>query len=241
MTITALSDPLMDPRVHADAPATFLTSVRLRLVRAVDSRPPARSWAGTVLSPTPLQPSLPTLETGLDRQSEQGPQPEQDSQSDQGPWPDPARGAPLLVGHTWTATPSPELPDAAAWSGQLARVLVETLHGQRPVGQLTRWVDEWVLASVIVLLRGRAARTRRSATGATLGPGALRHEPSRRPPVLQSVRVQCPSPEVLEVSVHVRVGHRSEAVAFRLEGWCDRWLCTALEIGPRHGRGVEDA
>lgn len=233
MTITALSDPPLDPRVHADTPTT--PSVRLRVVRAVDSRPPARSWAGTVLNPTPLQPSLPTLETGPDRQSQQGPQPEQDS------WPDPARGAPLLVSHAWTATPSPDLPDAAAWSGQLARVLVETLHGQRPVGQLTRWVDEWVLASVIVLLRGRAARTRRSATGPTPGPEALRHEPSRRPPVLQSVRVQCPSPEVLEVSVHVRVGHRSEAVAFRLEGWCDRWLCTALEIGPRHGRGVEDA
>jgi hypothetical protein len=50
---------------------------------------------------------------------------------------------------------------------------------------------------------------------------------------LRSVRVQHPSREVAEVAVHVVIGKRSAAMAFRLEALGDRWLCTALEIGAR--------
>lgn len=203
------------PEDHDPAPAP----ARLRVLRVVDSRPPAQSWDGQVLRTPPVQPSLLTPEV------------------ESGPMVRPDQSIALRPEHAWTATPAAHLPDAATWSRQMARLLVETIHGQRSVGQLTRWVDERVLASVIVLLRTRAARLLRSVPGS----GPSRSTVARRPPVLQSVRVQCPSPEVLEVSVHVRVGYRSEAIAFRLEGWYDRWLCTALEIGPRHSRGVEES
>lgn len=220
-TLLTPSDRSPDPGL-ADASDPGLPPVRLRLLRAVDSRPPARSWAGLPLSAPSLQPSLLT--------------PEVEPMPTTPPTTHPDRSAPLLVGLAWSATPATHLPDAVGWSGQMARLLVETLHGQRPVGQLTRWVDERVLASVTVLLRGRAARIQRAVPHGA--PSRL--DAARRPPVLQSIRVQCPSPEVLEVSVHLRVGHRSEAIAFRLEGWYDRWLCTVLEIGPRHSRGVEE-
>lgn len=220
MDLSALLVPGAHPGPITDPPVT------LRLLPAPDSRPPARSWAGRAPDRSPLQPTLltPDLPVG----------------------PDPRRGrvAPVLVDEVWTATPAAHLPDAASWSGQMARLLVETLHGQRPVGQLTRWVDERVLASVTVLLRARASQLPRSGSvplPARAGVRPGRGGTGRRPPALQSVRVQCPAPEVLEVSVHVRRGHRSEALAFRLEGWYDRWLCTALEIGPRHSRGVEDS
>jgi hypothetical protein len=49
---------------------------------------------------------------------------------------------------------------------------------------------------------------------------------------LRSLRVQHPGPEVAEVSAHVSIGKRSAAMAFRLEALGDRWLCTALELGP---------
>jgi hypothetical protein len=52
---------------------------------------------------------------------------------------------------------------------------------------------------------------------------------------LRSVRVQHPGPDVAEVSAHVAIGKRSAAMAFRLEALGDRWLCTALELGPTAG------
>jgi len=36
----------------------------------------------------------------------------------------------------------------------------------------------------------------------------------------------------VEVAAHVQVDGRSSALAFRLQGWGDRWLCTALDLGP---------
>jgi hypothetical protein len=114
------------------------------------------------------------------------------------------------------AEPASGRPDAVAWSRSLARALFEALQGRRPLGQLTRWVDERVLAVV--------AWERRQRTQSNGRPG--------RPAVLISVRVQHPHADAAEVSAHVQVGHRSVALAFRLEAWYDRWMCTALELGP---------
>ncbi len=192
--------------------ATTLTSAsaaRPYLQPVIDGRPPARTWprpasrAGTPAL-SEHQPTLPD-------------QPDGDS-------PGGAHRRPVVLRNRWSAPPAPHLPDPAAWSASLASALLETLHGHRPVTQLSRWVDERVLGSITMHLRRR--RSRPSDTGSGRG---------WRPPVLHSVRVQCPHPEAVEVTAHLLLGRRSVAIAFRLEAWCDRWLCTALEMGPGAG------
>jgi hypothetical protein len=106
------------------------------------------------------------------------------------------------------------LPDARAWSVALAVTLLEVLAGRRPAGQLSRWLDEPVLAA----LAGRLPRRR---------PGSAAPAPT-----LRSVRVQHPAAGVAEVTVHARLGERPIPVALRLEARPERWLCTALELGP---------
>ena len=124
---------------------------------------------------------------------------------------------PAIVNRSrWCARPDPRLPDARTWSSSLAMALVEALHAQRPIAQLNRWVDEEVLSAIFL-----AARRGRGPVGRLTVP-----------PVLRSVRLQHPHPEVTEVCAHVSVQGRSMAVAFRLEALGERWLCTALELGP---------
>ncbi len=172
-------------------------------VRAVnDGRPACHTWARS----SPACGDQPTLAFDLEAGTALGP-PKLTAQQVH------------AVRPPWSARPSALLPDAQTWSASLAQALVETLQGRRPVGQLSRWVDERVLATLKVALRHRQARV-----------GVAR---SARPATLRSVHIQFPQPEAVEVSAHVRIGQRSVALAFRLEAWNDRWLCTALELGPR--------
>jgi hypothetical protein len=120
---------------------------------------------------------------------------------------------------SWMAAPSAELPDPRAWSISLARVLIETLQDLRPIGHLNRWVDEKVLAAITIQRRQRNA-------------GQSRSRPTR-PATLHSVHLQFPTPLAVEVAAHFRLGRRSIALAFRLEEFYGRWLCTAVELGPR--------
>jgi Family of unknown function (DUF6459) len=122
-----------------------------------------------------------------------------------------------IVKARWAAKQRPGLPDAREWSTTLALALTQSLLGQRSAAQLNRWVVEEVLAAISI-------RQRRSLSlhGRTAVPTALR-----------SVHVQHPDPEVAEVSAHVAIGKRSAAMAFRLEAFGDRWLCTALELCTR--------
>lgn len=124
-----------------------------------------------------------------------------------------------VVRSRWCARPDPRLPDPRNWSVSLAQALVEALHALRPIAQLNRWVADDVLAGIYLQQRRRRAETGRATS----------------PPVLRSVRLQHPHPEVAEVSAHVRLQGGSVALAFRLEASGERWLCTALEIGPRGG------
>jgi hypothetical protein len=105
------------------------------------------------------------------------------------------------------------LLDAEQWSAALALAVFETLHGRRPVGQLTRWVDDRVQSAI--------AFHRRRVGTVTSG----------RPAVLLSVRVQHPRPDAAEVCAHLALAGRSYALALRLDIWADRWLCTALSFG----------
>jgi hypothetical protein len=127
-----------------------------------------------------------------------------------------------VVKARWAARQRPGLPDARAWSATLALAVIQTLLGQRPVAQLNRWMVEEVLAAINICQRRSL-----SLHGRTAVPTALR-----------SVHVQHPDPDVAEVSVHVAIGKRSAAIAFRLEALGDRWLCTALELGSAPSRPV---
>jgi hypothetical protein len=114
-------------------------------------------------------------------------------------------------------TPTAELPDPSTWAGQLARAVTEVLAGDRPLPQLMRWTDETVFADL----------SRRTSALAQAGAG--RRGPRNRVGV-RSVHVCEPRDGVIEAAVHVRQGHRSRALALRLEGLDGRWRCTALQI-----------
>lgn len=169
-----------------------------------DSRPPGRVWAQSAQPAHHNQPSLAFEAAG----------------SASGKAPNPSGHRVFVVASPWWQAQPSTLPDARTWSASLALALAETLQGQRPVGQLTRWVDDQVLATVTVSLRQRRPPGR--ATAAPVQPVRLR-----------SVHLQHPQPKAVETSAHVQIGDRSTAFAFRLEAWYDRWLCTALELGPR--------
>lgn len=124
--------------------------------------------------------------------------------------------------------PTPELlvadspeggDDVHLWSATFAQAVVEVLGGDRPLPQLVRWTTSRVYAEL-----GRRVRI----LSRTVVP-TQRHRAIR--PQVRSVRVCRPTAEVAEVSVHVRHGQRSRALAARLELVEGRWQCTALELG----------
>ena len=110
-----------------------------------------------------------------------------------------------------------------AWSRRYAQAVVEIVNGDRPASQLVRWTaprvhDELVRRAQIVARAG--------VHQAGLGRG---RQPVVRPAV-QTVRTCFLGKGVAEVSVHVRHGARSRALAARFEHVENRWLCTALEF-----------
>ena len=117
----------------------------------------------------------------------------------------------------WTASPRADLPDAVEWSATLAVAIMQALLMQRPATQLNRWLEEDVLTAIGIHQRRRRAAGPRPAV----------------PVSVQSIRVQHPAAEVAEVAAQLSVGRRPTIMAFRLDALGDRWLCTALELGPR--------
>ena len=107
------------------------------------------------------------------------------------------------------------------WSRRYAQAAVEIVGGDRPVSQLLRWSSRDVYADLHrrALLVARAGRHL---------PGQGRVQPVR--PQVQNVRSCFLSRQVVEVSVHVRYGHRSRALATRFELRSGRWQCTALDF-----------
>ena len=112
----------------------------------------------------------------------------------------------------------PGLPAPAPWVARLAPAILEVVAGERPAGQLQRWVTAEI----------RETLARRGAA-------ALRHPAGKgRPPQcrrVRSVRVTEPAPGVIEASAVVIGGVRARAVALRLEAVRGRWLATAVELG----------
>jgi hypothetical protein len=109
--------------------------------------------------------------------------------------------------------------DVQAWAARFAQAVVEVLGGDRPLPQLVRWTTKRVYNDL-----GRRVRI----LGRT-APVEQRLRTVR--PQVRSVHVFQPSPDIAEVSVHVRHGQRSRALAARLELGGGRWQCTALQLG----------
>jgi len=172
-----------------------------------ESRPPGLTWSA------PTRPSAPRAQPQLELDEPVPPEP------------GPEETVAVVVRSRWCAQARPDLPDVRRWSAALTLALLETLHALRPVHQLNRWLDDDVMDALALHVRRRRA----TAPAATGRPPA--------PPVIRSVRIQHPDPEVAEVSVHLGTARRSAALAFRLEASGQRWLCTALELGPRATSG----
>jgi hypothetical protein len=132
----------------------------------------------------------------------------------------------LDYGTAVRATRAPELcllpgnrTELEAFAHRFARAVVEVVGGDRGPHQLLRWTTESVYAEL----------THRHAVLTRTTPGDRRVRRLRSQ--VRSVHVFCPSPEAAEISVHVRQGQRSRAIAARIELREGRWCCTALEFG----------
>jgi hypothetical protein len=124
------------------------------------------------------------------------------------------------------STTTPELrvlpgarAELEAFAHRFANAVVEVVGGDRGPNQLLRWTTEPVYAEL----------QRRCALLARTTPGDRRVRRVRSQ--VRSVHVFCPSPEAAEISVHVRHGERSRAIAARIELREGRWCCTVLEFG----------
>lgn len=105
------------------------------------------------------------------------------------------------------------------WAARFAQAVVEVVSGDRPLSQLLRWTNARVYRDL----------ERRVRIVARTSPAPQRRRTIR--PQVRSVHVCQPAPDCAEVSVHVRYGQRSRAIAARLECVEGRWSCTALQLG----------
>ena len=135
--------------------------------------------------------------------------------------------------HRWPATPALRLvPDggstAAGGTGrihrptdprplvaQLAQAISEVLVRARQAGQL----DGLLTADTV-----RALQRAVDVTPAPAGVGMPR-------PRIHSLRIASPRAGAVEACAVIDLGHRSRALAFRLDDLGHRWTCTALRIG----------
>jgi hypothetical protein len=143
---------------------------------------------------------------------------------------DPAQGALFEVvprrvpEQTTAATTAPvtDCPELHAWATRFSQAVVEVVAGNRPPSQLVRWTSRTVYRDLERRTR-LAQRAATTATGTPVRRSALR-------PQVRSVHVCQVAPDAAEASVHVRHGHRSRAIALRLESTGTRWTCTAIEF-----------
>ena len=128
--------------------------------------------------------------------------------------------------------PAPDLPsrpglrvvtgeerELDAFSARFAQAVVEVIGGDRGVHQLMRWTTEWVYADL--MHRSHALQR------ATPGDQRLR----RVRATVRSVHLFRPHEDAAELSIHVRHGQRSRAIAARIERIEGRWRCSVLDFG----------
>ncbi|MBO0844102.1 MAG: hypothetical protein J2P22_01645 [Nocardioides sp.] len=106
-------------------------------------------------------------------------------------------------------------------AARIGAALVEIVGGDRPVSQVLRWTSPEVYQDL-----ARRAHLVASAVGRRPGSGGIQ---SVRPH-LAAMHTSFVSQDCAEVSLHVRYGDRSRAVAARFELVRERWQVTALEF-----------
>jgi hypothetical protein len=106
-------------------------------------------------------------------------------------------------------------------AARIGAALVEIVGGDRPVSQVLRWTTPEVYQDL-----ARRAHLVAAATGRRAGTGGIQ---SVRPHLV-AAHTSFVSDRCAEVSLHVRYGQRSRAVAARFELIRDRWQVSALEF-----------
>jgi hypothetical protein len=106
-------------------------------------------------------------------------------------------------------------------AARIGAAVVEIVGGDRPVSQLLRWTTPEVYQDL-----SRRARLVARSVGARPGSGGVQ---SVRPQLV-GTHTSFVSEHCAEVSLHVRYGDRSRAVAARFELIRDRWQVSALEF-----------
>ena len=104
---------------------------------------------------------------------------------------------------------------------RIGAALVEIVGGDRPVSQVLRWTTPEVYRDL-----ARRAHLVAATVGRRPGSGGIQ---SVRPQLV-GAHTSFVSQTCAEVSLHVRYGQRSRAVAARFELIRDRWQVSALEF-----------
>ncbi len=132
----------------------------------------------------------------------------------------------LDFGHGVRSSRAPDLRllpghrlELEGYAHRFARAVVEVMAGDRGPSQLLRWTTEGVYAELC-----QRARLLHRTTPSDRRVRRLRSQ-------VLSVHLFYPSARAAELSIHVRRGERSRAIAARLELVEGRWLCTALQFG----------
>jgi hypothetical protein len=107
--------------------------------------------------------------------------------------------------------------EPSRWAASLAVAAAQTVHGSRPPAQLHRWVTKDIYEG---FLSKSQARARMARTG----------EQSRMHLQVKRIRICQPSDAAIEAAVVIDYGHRSRAVAIRLEWRRQRWIATVLDF-----------
>ena len=105
------------------------------------------------------------------------------------------------------------------FAARFAQAVVEVIGGDRGVHQLIRWTTDDVYADML----------RRSHALQRTAPA--QHRVRRLRAQVRSVHLSRPADDVAELSIHVRHGARSRAIAARIERIENRWRCTVLQFG----------
>ncbi len=110
-------------------------------------------------------------------------------------------------------------PGLDGFATRFAQAVVEVIGGDRGVHQMMRWTTLEVYDDL----------QRRSSTLQRTTPGDQRRRRLRAQ--VRSVHLSRPQDDAAEISIHVRHGQRSRAIAARIERIEGRWRCVVLEFG----------
>lgn len=110
-------------------------------------------------------------------------------------------------------------PELDAFATRFAQAVVEVIGGDRGVHQMMRWTTVEVYDDL-----QRRSSTLQRTTAPDRRVRRLRAQ-------VRSVHLSRPQDDVAEISIHVRHGERSRAIAARIECIEGRWRCTVLEFG----------